>query len=51
MEDDGRGFDSRTVKPGQGLRNIRERVTALRGTTRITSAPGTGTKVRISLPL
>lgn len=49
--DDGRGFDPRTVRAGQGLGNLRTRARALQGTARITSAPGRGTKVRITLPL
>ena len=50
IEDDGRGFDATQTLQGAGLRNIRERVEALDGTLRITSTPGHGTVLTISLP-
>ena len=50
IEDDGRGFDPAQIPDGAGLRNIRERVRTLDGTVRITSTPGRGTVLTISLP-
>ena len=50
IEDDGRGFDPAQTPDGAGLRNIRERAQTLDGTLRITSRPGHGTVLTISLP-
>jgi PAS domain S-box-containing protein len=56
VADDGRGFDQARVKarPGAvlhlGLDSVRERVEAAGGTVDIDSAPGAGTRVRLSLP-
>jgi signal transduction histidine kinase len=51
VDDDGRGFDpTRTSGGGQGLRNLRERAAALGGRAEITSAPGEGTRVRVTIP-
>jgi two-component system NarL family sensor kinase len=49
VEDDGRGFDLATaeVEGGNGLRNIRSRVTSLNGKLEIFSAPGKGTEVNV----
>jgi signal transduction histidine kinase len=51
IEDDGRGFDPATETAGMGLRNLRERVAALRGAVEIASTPGTGTGVSVCVPL
>jgi signal transduction histidine kinase len=54
LEDNGRGFElhsaRRTAEQGLGLLGIRERVTDLRGTFRLESAPGRGTRVYVELP-
>ena len=51
IADDGLGFDPAQAPDGAGLRNIRERVQAtLNGTLRLTSTPGHGTVLTISLP-
>ena len=50
VEDDGQGFDPEQTPDGAGLRNIRERLRMLDGTLRITSTPGHGTVLTISLP-
>ena len=50
IADDGRGFDPAQTPDGAGLRNIRERVQPLDGTLRLTSTPGHGTVLTISLP-
>lgn len=56
IEDDGIGFDVAAVaapdaRPGLGLLGIRERAAQLRGTVRIESAPGLGTRITIELPV
>jgi signal transduction histidine kinase len=55
IEDDGVGFDS--IEPervgerrGLGLIGIRERVSQLRGTLRVETAPGKGTRLTVELP-
>jgi signal transduction histidine kinase len=51
IDDDGRGFDpARATGAGQGLRNLRERATALEGRAEIHSAVGEGTRVRVTIP-
>jgi signal transduction histidine kinase len=51
VDDDGRGFDpSRATGAGQGLRNLRERATALGGRAEIASTTGEGTRVRVTIP-
>jgi two-component system, NarL family, sensor histidine kinase DevS len=51
ISDDGRGYDPGTVRPGQGLGNMTARVEAMGGSSQTASAPGQGTRLRISLPL
>jgi signal transduction histidine kinase len=50
VDDDGRGFDPARPAPGQGLGNLRERARSLGGRAEIDSAPGQGTRVRVTLP-
>jgi signal transduction histidine kinase len=53
IEDDGTGFDlsgTRRSRAGLGLVSIEERVRFLNGTANIETAPGAGTKVRVSVP-
>lgn len=52
VEDNGQGFDVETIKstPGYGLKNIKERVSALHGEINITSSPGHGTKIELQFP-
>jgi two-component system, NarL family, sensor kinase len=49
VEDDGKGFDTPIVEDGggNGLKNIRSRVTSLGGTLEIFSEPGKGTEVNV----
>jgi two-component system, NarL family, sensor histidine kinase UhpB len=48
IEDDGVGFMPRTATDrGFGIKGMRERATALGGSTRIHSQPGKGTRVRV----
>jgi signal transduction histidine kinase len=55
IEDDGVGFDTTEVsqsgaRRGLGLLGIRERVAQLRGTLRLESSPGKGTRLTVELP-
>ena len=51
VEDDGRGFDTKTtgVKKGAGLSNIKNRINYFNGVLDIVSDPGNGTSVSIEL--
>ena len=50
IDDDGRGFDPATARPGgQGLGNLRARAQALGGRVELDSHPGEGTRVRVQL--
>jgi signal transduction histidine kinase len=49
IEDDGVGFDPEGSSAGNGLRNMRERAAAIRGTLRVSST-GKGTKLRLTFP-
>lgn len=51
VSDDGVGFDPATIKGGNGLRNLKERAAALRGSAEIVSETGRGTLVRWRVPL
>jgi signal transduction histidine kinase len=51
IEDDGVGFDARRDSAGNGLRNMRERATAMGGSLRVSSKAGKGTNLRFTLPI
>lgn len=51
VEDDGVGFDPRVVRPGQGLTNLRDRLSGMGGTAEINSSPGAGTSLSGEIPL
>jgi two-component system, NarL family, sensor histidine kinase UhpB len=52
IEDDGRGIDTALgAGQGLGLAGIRERVSALHGTFKLESSPGSGTRLAITLPI
>ncbi|MFB3737606.1 MAG: GAF domain-containing protein [Candidatus Velamenicoccus archaeovorus] len=51
IDDDGRGFDPASVRRGDGLTNLEQRMAALGGEVAIDSAPDRGTTVRLLLPL
>lgn len=48
--DDGSGFSFDDVSHGRGLGGMRARATELGGSCSVTSSPGSGTRVRVSLP-
>jgi NarL family two-component system sensor histidine kinase LiaS len=48
--DDGSGFDMEAAPGGMGLENLRTRATGAGGYIEITSAPGAGTTVEVTLP-
>jgi two-component system NarL family sensor kinase len=57
IQDDGQGFDAKTLNAGKkmrhglGLTNMRERALSLGGTYEITSIPGRGTAITVRVPL
>jgi signal transduction histidine kinase len=51
VRDDGQGFASAQASAGMGLNNLRERSRELHGQAEISSQPGQGTSVAISIPL
>jgi signal transduction histidine kinase len=52
VRDDGAGFDpANPPNEGMGLRNLAARASVLKGTLRIVSEPGVGTRVEIGFPL
>lgn len=51
IQDNGKGFDADAPHPGFGLRGMAERVQALHGIFTVTSNPGEGVWLRISIPL
>ena len=52
VSDDGKGFDTQTVpsKSALGIVSMRERVRSVNGSITITSAPGEGTRIQVSVP-
>jgi signal transduction histidine kinase len=50
VSDDGRGFDPRAPQHGVGLASMRERAASAGGRLAISSLPGRGSKVRLSIP-
>ena len=51
IRDDGSGFDTGAWYGGMGLKSMRERAESLDGTFSITSEPGRGTAVSVTVPL
>jgi signal transduction histidine kinase len=51
VADNGTGFDPGLAAPGLGLASMRERAAAVGGTLRVTSAPGAGARVRMTMPI
>lgn len=50
IKDNGRGFDSATVKSGNGLRNMQARAMECEGALICNSIPGKGTSVKVEIP-
>ena len=50
MADEGIGFDVTKKYGSNGLKNMQARAAALKAVLTITSAPGKGTQVRLSIP-
>jgi signal transduction histidine kinase len=50
VKDDGRGFDPALPSGGLGLASMRERAAAVGGVLQVTSAPGSGTRVKLAVP-
>jgi signal transduction histidine kinase len=51
ITDDGRGFDTRALRPAHfGLQSMRERAAAAGGTLEVVSAAAIGTQVRVCIP-
>jgi two-component system sensor histidine kinase TtrS len=51
VQDNGVGFNPRVTGGGFGLVGMRERVEALQGEFTLTTMPGTGTRITVTLPL
>jgi hypothetical protein len=51
IQDNGKGFDEKTVKKGNGLYNLSERTQQMKGNTEIKSQPGHGTFIQFILPI
>lgn len=51
ISDDGKGFEPGSVEFGNGLKNMRQRTEAWKGTFRVDSAPGKGTKLHFIIPI
>jgi signal transduction histidine kinase len=51
VRDNGRGFDPVTTKRGNGLNNIEKRAGLLRAKVQLTPAAGSGSAVRLLIPL
>ena len=52
ISDDGCGLPTAALEPtGNGLKNLRERMTAARGAVDIESAAGAGTRIRCTIPM
>ncbi len=51
IHDNGRGFDETKLERVNGLNNMRERAAEIGGTLRITSAPGAGTRVVLTIDM
>ena len=51
VQDDGSGFDEKTIVKGIGLKSIRDRVVSCNGKIDISSSPGKGTETTIELKM
>lgn len=51
VADNGKGFDPATLSEGFGLQNMKSRAGELGGNYQLTSAPGKGTQISVTVPL
>jgi signal transduction histidine kinase len=51
VDDDGDGFEAGSIEPGAGLTNMRDRIDAAGGQLTMTSSPGVGTHVDVTIPV
>jgi two-component system sensor histidine kinase UhpB len=51
VKDNGQGFDEESIKAGNGLRNLRERATEVKGLVTLKSSVGNGTEIELRLPI
>jgi signal transduction histidine kinase len=51
IADNGKGFDPSLPAEGNGLANLKQRMTSVGGSCELTAQPGSGTTVRLLLPL
>ncbi len=51
VQDDGKGYDEKSIKKGLGLKNIYDRVTSYNGKIDVVSLPGKGTETTIELKI
>ena len=51
IDDDGQGFDAALVSPGMGMGNLAERAGGVGGVLEFKSQPGTGTTIRVRVPI
>ncbi len=51
IKDNGNGFAVPDCRPGNGLKNMRQRMQDIGGSFSINSGPGTGTRIQLSLKL
>jgi signal transduction histidine kinase len=51
VEDDGHGFEPRTMTAGVGVANMRDRIEAVGGTLLLQTAPGGGAQVTARVPV
>ena len=51
IKDDGRGFDTKKVREGIGLKNMQSRIKSLNGDLKIISGINKGTTIQIMIPI
>ncbi len=51
LSDNGKGFDLLNIKPGNGLRNIRERANNINATLNLRSSAADGTQIELNIPI
>ncbi|MEO7989384.1 MAG: two-component regulator propeller domain-containing protein [Chryseolinea sp.] len=51
IHDNGKGFDFESIKPGNGLRNIRERAKSIDARLDLRSSPTKGTQLEMNIPI